>query len=183
MSHVQEKFSIIVYMDDVGIATLQAHMIDSFVDELKSCGFGLTKEGSFSKYLRIKFDKNKKDGTITLAQKGLIKKILTAIGLTNCNPNRHPAAAATLGIDLDGSTYTKTFNYTSIVSMLLYLSTNTHPDISFAVSQVAQFNHNPEQSHMTTPKNDRSLPQRNCQQRDGGDQAQWHPQHGHLVQC
>ena len=130
----KKNFLIIIYMDDIGIAALQAHTIDSFVDELKSHSFGLTKEGSFSKYLGVKFNKNKNDGTITLTQKGLIKKILPATGLTDCNQNHHPAAAAALGIDPDGPAYTETFNYTSIVNMLLYLLTNTHPDISFAVS-------------------------------------------------
>jgi hypothetical protein len=31
--------------------------------------------------------------------------------------------------------------------MMLYLSTNTRPDIAFAVSQVARFSHNPKKSH------------------------------------
>ena len=137
---------------DIGIAALHADAIDSFVNELKSHGFGLTKEGSFSEYLRIKFDKNAEDGTITLTQKGLIKKILAATDLTDSNPNHHPAATSALGIDLEGPAYTKSWNNASIVSMLLYLSSNTHPDISFAVSQVARFNHSPKQSHATALK-------------------------------
>ena len=36
--------------------------------------------------------------------------------------------------------------------MLLYLSNNTRPDIAFAVSQVAQFNFNPKQSHASAVK-------------------------------
>ena len=36
--------------------------------------------------------------------------------------------------------------------MLLHHLTNTHPDISFAVSQVACFNHSLEQSHATALK-------------------------------
>jgi hypothetical protein len=39
------------------------------------------------------------------------------------------------------------WGYPSIVGMLLYLSTNTRPDITFAVSQVARFNSNPKKSH------------------------------------
>ena len=36
--------------------------------------------------------------------------------------------------------------------MLLYLSTNTHSDITFAVSQVARFNQEPRKSHATAVK-------------------------------
>jgi len=44
------------------------------------------------------------------------------------------------------------FSYPSIVGMLLYLSSNTRPDIAFAVSQVARFTHNPKESHATALK-------------------------------
>ena len=44
------------------------------------------------------------------------------------------------------------WNYRSIVGMLLYLSTNSRPDIAFSVSQVARFSHNPKQSHASAVK-------------------------------
>ena len=44
------------------------------------------------------------------------------------------------------------WNYHSIVGLLLYWSTNTRPDITFAVSQVAMFNHSPKKSHASAIK-------------------------------
>jgi hypothetical protein len=128
---------LVAYVDDLGVAAPSSEIIDKFISDLKARGFKLTHEGSFTEYLGIKFAKNKSAGTIELTHKGLIKKIINATGLANCNPNRHPAMAAALGIDSDGEPYTETWNYPSIVGMLLHLSTNTQPYISFAVSQVA----------------------------------------------
>ena len=44
------------------------------------------------------------------------------------------------------------WSYASVVGMLLYISNNTCPDITFAVSQVARFTANPNQSHATAVK-------------------------------
>ena len=138
---------VIVYVDDVGVAAPEDALLDKFVEDLKTKGFELTREGSFSEFLGIKFEEDKAAGTITMMQKGLIKKVIASTGLEQCNPNRQPAAAAALGIDPEGEAYTESWNYPSIVGMLLYLLTNTCPDIAFAVSQVARFNHNPKQTH------------------------------------
>jgi histone deacetylase 1/2 len=148
----KQDLLLIVYVDDVGIAAPASTLIDQFVSDLKSRGFELTKEGSFSEFLGIKFEEDKAAGTITLTQKGLIKKVIAAAGLEHCNPTRTPAASAALGIDPAGEPYSESWNYPSIVGMLLYLATNTRPDISFAVSQVARFNHNPKQSHARAVK-------------------------------
>jgi hypothetical protein len=44
------------------------------------------------------------------------------------------------------------WSYPSIIRMLLYHSTNTRPNIAFAISQMARFNHNPKKSHATAIK-------------------------------
>jgi histone deacetylase 1/2 len=148
----KKNLLIIVYVDDVGVAAPSSDLIDEFVADLKNRGFELTREGSFSEFLGIKFEEDTEAGAITLTQKGLIKKVIAAAGLEHCNPNHTPAAASALGIDPDGEPYQESWNYSSIVGMLLYLATNTRPDISFAVSQVARFNHNPKQSHARAVK-------------------------------
>ena len=77
----------------------------------------------------------------------MITKIISAVGLTSCNPNWIPAVQVALGKDPDGPRMRETWSYPSVVGMLLYLSGNTQPDITFAVSQVACFTHAPKQSH------------------------------------
>ena len=107
-------------------------------------GLNFTKEGSFTNFLGIKFKKDDVKGTLTLTQKGLIQKIKDATGMSESNYNWTPASQVALGTDPDGPAMNETWSYRSIVGMLLYLSTNTRPDISFAVSQVARFCHNPK---------------------------------------
>jgi hypothetical protein len=143
---------IVLYVDDARIAAPEMKYIDEFISALEAKGFALTKEGSFSEFLGIKFTEDQQAGTITLTQKGLIKKIIAATKLEDCNPNWTPASTVALGIDSDGEPLDEEWSYPSIVGMLLYLSTNTRPDIAYAVSQVARFTHNPKQSHARAVK-------------------------------
>ena len=88
-----------------------------------------------------------------MTQSGLIQKILVATGgMHNCNSNRTPSTREALGSDPDGEDMEESWNYRSVVGMLLYLSTNTHPYISFSVSQVARFSHCPKKSHASAIK-------------------------------
>ena len=82
----------------------------------------------------------------------LIKKVIEATGMELCSANKTPTSQTALGSDPEGSPIKKTWKYSSVVIILLYLSTETRPDIAFAVSQVAQFNSNPKQSHASAVK-------------------------------
>ena len=54
--------------------------------------------------------------------------------------------------DENGEPQQDTFNYASVVGMLLYLLGHTRPDLAYSVSQVAQFMFNPKHSHEITIK-------------------------------
>ena len=114
--------------------------------------FDLDIEDDFNSYLGIGIEEFP-DGTRHMTQKGLIKKILKTAQMENCNPNWNPCTQITLGSDPDGEPFNnQRFSYASIVGMLLYLSNNTRPDITFAVSQVARFTHAPKASHASAVK-------------------------------
>ena len=138
---------MVLYVDDAGLAAPHASIIDDFVAELKTLGFDLDIEGNFNSYLGIGIEELE-NGECNMTQKGLIKKVIKTTKMEKCNPNWTPATQCALGTDPDGEPYDQLqFNYASVVGMLLYLSNNTRPDITFAVSQVARFTANPKKSH------------------------------------
>ena len=142
---------IIMYVDDIGIAAKEMSTIDNIVKKLRDGGFELTKDSSFEEYLGIQFVRNK-DGSVLMNQPGLIDKIIKTMGMDMCNPNKTPATKLPLGKDVDGEPMEEKWDYRSIVGMLLYVSSNTRPDISYAVSQVARFSYGPKKSHATALK-------------------------------
>ena len=87
-----------------------------------------------------------------MTQPGLIQKVIEATGMSGCNQNRTPAAQVCLGSDVDRPPMKEKWSYLSLVGMLLYLLTNTRPDITYAVSQVAPFCSNPKQPHASAIK-------------------------------
>ena len=142
---------LILHVDDMGIAYKKKEVLQNFLNELKGKGLQLTMEESFNEYLGIQYEKDE-ENKVHLTQKGLIMKIIDAVGLKNCKANVTPAATECLGIDPTGEPMKESWSYPSVVGMLLYLCSNTRPDISFAVSQVARFTHAPKQSHATAVK-------------------------------
>jgi hypothetical protein len=144
--------TVVCFVDDLGVLATSQTVIDTFVSKLRHRGFKLNIEGSFEQYDGLKFERNVRDDTIEMTQKGLITKIISSIVLDDCKPNITPASQTALGKDENGEPIKKSWNYPFIIGMLLYLSTNTRPDISFAVSQVGRFNSNPRQSHAAAVK-------------------------------
>ena len=148
----KDTIMVVLYVDDLGIAYSNQSDLEKLFANLESKSLSFTREGTFTDFLGINFTKNPTNGTLTLTQKGLIQKIVDATGMSDSNYNWTPAAQAALGIDPDGPPMNESWSYRSTVGMLLYLSTNTRPDIAFAVSQVARFSHNPKKSHASAVK-------------------------------
>ena len=72
--------------------------------------------------------------------------------MIDCNPNSVPALPAAVGSDKEGAPFNEAWNYRGICGMLLYLSTNTRPDLACAVSQACRHSADPKQSHATAVK-------------------------------
>ena len=95
------------------------------------------------------------DGGFQFCQTGLIRKVLEAIGMEDCNGLPTPTKVeAIIGTYTNGSEAKRywTNSCDSFIGMMLYLASNTRPDISFSVHQCDWFTHNTKASQNTSVK-------------------------------
>jgi hypothetical protein len=145
---VHPDMIILVYCDDCLIFSSDQSKVDEMIVRMrKAFPGGLTVEDSVFAFLGVEVFADNETGKIKLGQSGLIKKILAATKLTDCNSKRTPASSTTLGSDQLGEECVAEWDYASVVGMLMYLSSNSRPDIQFAVHQCARFTHSPRKSH------------------------------------
>ena len=107
-----------------------------------------------SEFLRIDI-KTLDNGGFQFCQTGLIRKVLESTGMEYYNGFPTPTKVEKpLGIDVNGFEDKRDCpnSYAYIIGMMLYLSSNTRPDISFDVHQCNQFTHNTKVSHKTAVK-------------------------------
>lgn len=102
-------------------------------------------DGDVFAFLGISVHRDK--GTVELTQPGLTHKVLQHMGPQDSKSKDTPAALDPLGSDKDGEDFQDDWSHPAAVGMLLHLSSNTRPDMQFAVHQCARFTHNPKQSH------------------------------------
>jgi hypothetical protein len=67
--------------------------------------------------------------------------------MEDCNKCATPEETTPVGDDIDGEEFNETWEYSSVVGMLMYLATNTRPYISYAVHQAARDSHGARNSH------------------------------------
>jgi hypothetical protein len=144
---------VLIYVDDCLFFGPDGNKIDAFVNELEKGGMALTREDDdVYHFLGVSVDSNQKSGKVVLTQKGLIDKVLRTVGLDASSKKKTPASSTPLGTDAEGEPFTESWKYSSVVGMLLYLSSNSRPDIQFAVHQCARFTHCPKKSHAEAVK-------------------------------
>jgi hypothetical protein len=147
----RESLVVLCYVDDCLIFSPDQSKIDEFIQELRDAKFELTVEGengNMDVYAFLGVDvKPGEDGTKVLTQKGLTDKLLKYCHMEDCNAKGTPASPTPLSTDANGKMFDEEWEYASAVGMAMYLSSNSRPDIQFAVHQCARFTHCPKASH------------------------------------
>jgi len=145
--HREHKIMVLNYCDDQIWLSPYDNLIEEYVGKLKDlgCDFTLEPDGDIFAFLGINFKCIGKE--IVLTQTGLINKVINYTGMDQASTKPTPAACEPLGTNANGEPFDEEWSYPAEIGMLLYISSNSRPDIQFAVHQVARFSHCPKKSH------------------------------------
>ena len=146
---VGDKVICICYVDDYLFWSRDESDISAVTAQLREQGVNLQPEDDTAGFLGIDLKRDPTTGTIEMTQTGLIDRVLVALGLDHSKVavKWTPADGSPLVKDAEGAPAEGEFNYASVVGMLLYLSGNTRPDITYAVNCCARYMANPKLSH------------------------------------
>lgn len=148
--YVNKKKTIflLVYVDDILIASRDRTMIQEIIEMLKS-QFAVRDLGEARCCLGIEITKDRE--SFRLSQSNYIKDLLVKFGMTDCKTSSTPMASGcklTMG---DSEKNDDTIPYRELVGSLMYLAIGTRP-IAHTVSVLSQFNCGHEKKHWMAAK-------------------------------
>ena len=145
----QNLVVIIVYVDDAiffgkNIEDVR-YVKKTFMDTWECRDLGEAKE-----FLRMRIQRDLKKRMIYLDQTDYLNKVVERFGMSNARGAETPLPIDFVPRENDGQC-TPEFRttYQSIIGSLLYIMIGTRPDITIAVTKLAQFSVNPSKEHMS----------------------------------
>ena len=145
---------VILYVDDITIMGSSSIAVDRLKDQIAN-RYEVTDLGNIESYLGIRILRDRSKKALTIDQSGYVKDILDRFGMIDANPNHTPLPS---GADMHLTKYdgqasqSEITHYQSLIGSLLYVQIGTRPDISFAVSRLAQYASNPSAQHLRLAK-------------------------------
>lgn len=119
--------------------------------KLLNTHFKVKDLGEAKDCLGVRLQRNWKDGTLILHQEDYIKNVLVKFHMQDCKPVTTPMEFNLKLRDLKPGEK-KNVPYQELIGCLIYLSVNTRPDISYAVSFLSQYNSNYTTTHWQLAK-------------------------------
>jgi len=144
-------------VDDFLLTHNDDSLCEQTIDALKS-EFEITDLGTPRRLLGLRITRDNPTGPISIDQSETIVDILRRFKMEQCKPAITPhqpglhltdAMSPTTQADIDSM---KNVPYRVLVGCLLWLATNTRPDIAHAVGCLCRFSANPGQQHWTAAK-------------------------------
>ena len=126
---------MIVHVDDLLIADNAEGLRSKVFDRLRN-KFELKELGNVRHYLGIKIEREE-DGSIFMSQSSYFDEIVDVAGQRESRTSTYPLDPGYYKNE-DDEPITNQDEYQKLIGMLLYLATNTRPDIAASVSILSQ---------------------------------------------
>lgn len=145
---------VILYVDDI---TMMGPSLKA-IKWLKSClhkRYEISDLGEINSYLGIRITRDRSKRRLEIDQAGYIKDVIDRFNMTDANPHNTPLPAGAdvhLVRNTEEASQADIKQYQSLIGSLLYVQIGTRPDISFAVSRLAQYAANPSAHHIRLAK-------------------------------
>jgi len=131
-----------VFVDDILCLGTTPDIIEWFHTKL-SASYTITFKREIDSFLGMQIHQNEEDKIITLFQPGYIDLLLTKFHIDSTKSNEYPTTPMSSNDMTDPTpdplSADKQSQYMQIVGSLLFLSTRSRPDISFAVNYLTLF--------------------------------------------
>src|SRR5882762_9274941 len=139
---------VILYVDDVTILVSSLSTVISLKSTLSS-SFDMTNLGETHSYLGLQITRDHSKCFLDIDQNSYLLDVLSRFGFSDCNPTRTPLPSS-LHLVANSDTASPSFRmqYQQLIGSLLYAMIVSRPDISYAVSRLAQYSANPSPSHL-----------------------------------
>ena len=143
---------VAVYVDDLIIAAKTDVKMNKIKDAL-SRKYKMKDLGELNHFVGVKVVQNHVNNSVWLGQPAYSKCILSKFGMSDCKPISTPAAPDSKLVKATASDeLADEHEYQSAVGSLLYFSSQTRPDITYAVSTVAKYCNKPTKTHWMAVK-------------------------------
>jgi hypothetical protein len=142
---------VVVYVDDLIIATNSLEQLRHFKDSISSA-FNMKDLGPLEHFLGVRITRDREHRRLTLDQTVYIKSIIEKFNMAEAKAVVTPSADGPLSAAMapaspDDASFMAGVPYRNVVGSLLYAAVVTRPDISNAVREVSRFMHNPGRAH------------------------------------
>ncbi|GFX71486.1 retrovirus-related Pol polyprotein from transposon RE2 [Trichonephila clavipes] len=144
----QSVLILCMYVDDLAIFCNNDKMYEDIVSKIKNV-FEVV-ENKTNKFLGMEIEKY--ENGIYLSQCDYINSLLVKHNLENCKSVKTPIVKGEDKVFPSTNEFIDITMYQELIGELLYLANRTRPDISFVMSYLSQFNHNPEKRHYNLAK-------------------------------
>src|SRR5579862_2411893 len=142
---------LILYVDDITMMAKNQHLIDKTAAALRKF-FTIHDLGPVKRFLGLDITQHP-DGSITISQETYARRILERFNMQNCNPAKSPFIDTTpLHLHTEDEEPGDQKLYQQITGSFMHLSVWTRPDLTFRVTTLSQYSHNPSILHERAAK-------------------------------